>query len=129
MTPDVAPVNVPVSLKPTLNDNLLIPTSPVPSSLLVNLYTVPFDTDDKDTEPLLATVVNTFVSLFCVLAEAIEIAFTVVLDVNGCVLTVNCTNPFANVSFVLPFLIVIDVASDAETSPIAFNSTVLNLNY
>ena len=94
--PDVAPVNVPVSLKPTLNDNLLIPTSPVPSPLLLNLYTVPLDTDENDIEPLLATVLYTLVSLFAVFADPIEIAFIVELDVNGWVFTANDTRPFAN---------------------------------
>ena len=40
---------------------------------------------------------NTFVSLFNELADAIDIAF-IESDVNGCVLTVNVVNPFANVS-------------------------------
>ena len=117
--PDVAPDIEPLSLNPKLNVSLLNPTSPVPSPLLVNLYTCPLDTAESDIEPLLATVVNTFVSLFNELADAIDIAFIVEFDVNGCVLIVNVTNPFANVCFVLPFFIPKTVLLEKKTSPIA----------
>ena len=79
--------------------------------LLLNLYTVPFDTDENDIEPLLATVLYTFVSLFAEFATAIEIAFIVVFDVNGCVFIAVEINPFAKVVFTLPFLILITAVS------------------
>ena len=70
--------------------------------------------------PLLATVVNTFVSLFRVLAAAIDMALIVLLDVNGCVFIENTTKPFANVSFSLPFLMPKVELSEKKMSPIAF---------
>ena len=81
--PEVAPSKVPLSLNHKLNVSLLNPTSPVPSPLLVNLYTWPFDTAESDIEPLLATVVNTFVSLFNELADAIDIAWKLQAMLEG----------------------------------------------
>ena len=62
---------------------------------------------------------NTFVSLFKELADAIDIAFIVLLDVNGWVLIVNVINPFANVCLVLPFFIPNTVLLEKKRSPIA----------
>ena len=78
--PDDAPDIVPVSLNPTLNDSLLIPTSPVPSLLLLNLYTWPFATPDEETVPNVVRVPvtpDTFASPW--LGSPNDIAFTVAL--------------------------------------------------